>query len=84
MTDGEAQKVKIFPSYFTDHLTLELPSTSSGTAFIYDVTGNEAARQDYYNATRVTFDGLDLRAGIYFVMVRTTDGILGTGKVIRK
>lgn len=82
--NGPSSRMKIFPSTFTSNLTIEFATPSSGTVYLYDVTGNEAARQYYSNADRVTMDGLDLRPGLYFVMVRSDQGSIETGKVIRK
>jgi hypothetical protein len=80
----DARKVRIYPSYFTTALNIELPAQLSGTVHLYDLTGNEAVMMSFSNMDRISMDGLDLKPGLYFVMVRSADGILGTGKAIRK
>lgn len=76
--------VRIYPTLFTDRFNVTLPSFSTGRILVFDLLGKEVATQDFTATTAFTVGGLNLKSGIYFVVLRTTDGILGSMKVIRQ
>jgi hypothetical protein len=82
--DLSAKGVSIYPTLFTDRLNVLLPYVSSGQLLVFDMLGKKVAIRDFEATSAFTVGGLDLKSGIYFVVLNTSDGILGSMKVIRK
>jgi hypothetical protein len=51
---------------------------------IFDMLGREVAAQDFDATSAFTVGGLNLHGGIYFVVLKTSEGILGSMKMIRQ
>jgi hypothetical protein len=82
--DLSGQGVRIYPTLFTDRFSVSLPAASSGRLMIFDLLGKEVAVRDFEAVSAFTVGDLNLRSGIYFAVLRTSEGILGSMKVIRQ
>jgi hypothetical protein len=80
--DLRAKGVKIYPTVFTDQFSVSLPSTLSGSLELYNVLGRQVASKEFSATASFSMGGLNLDSGIYLVVIRTADGILGSMKVI--
>jgi len=82
--DLSGQGIRIYPTLFTDRFSVSLPAVSSGRLMIFDLLGKEVAVRDFEAVSAFTVGDLNLRSGIYFAVLRTSEGILGSMKVIRQ
>jgi hypothetical protein len=82
--DLSGQGVRIYPTLFTDRFNVSLPAAASGKLMIFDMLGREVAAQDFDATSAFTVGGLNLHGGIYFVVLKTSEGILGSMKMIRQ
>lgn len=82
--DLGGQGVRISPTLFTDRFTVTLPAVASGKVLVYDLSGREVAYRDFEATAEIRLGDLTLRSGIYLVVLKTSEGILGSMKVVRQ
>ncbi len=73
--------VKVYPNPASDEITVNTSDNEPSEITLYDLTSRELFRQTFTNSTIVNIEKLS--TGIYIYKMKSRNGILNTGKVVK-
>jgi OmpA-OmpF porin, OOP family len=76
------EHIKIFPNPFSGILNVDLNEISQSEIFLYDITSRKLLQQKFTSS--VSLNTGQLASGIYIYEVRTKNGVLKKGKVVKE
>lgn len=74
--------VKIYPSPFSNALTVPLPANSQASITLYDFSGRQVLQQSLSNTATVNTE--QLSNGFYFYELRNAKEVISTGKIVKQ
>ncbi|MFL5764297.1 MAG: T9SS type A sorting domain-containing protein [Bacteroidia bacterium] len=80
----EVLDVNVFPVPFDDDLTFEIknPGKDERQLDLYDITGRLLVKQNF--SQKIKIDASELKPGLYIYRISNPEGIIKTGKLIKK
>ncbi len=76
------ENVSPFPNPFSNQLTFKLADSEPTTIILYDIFSRQFLQQTFINST--TINTAQMQNGIYFYELRSNNGAINKGKVIKQ
>jgi hypothetical protein len=77
-----SDNVSVYPNPTTSSFTLSFPSNKNSIVSITNLTGNQVATYNIQNTTTKTIDISNLAEGVYFVTLKSDEGVV-TKKLVK-